>query len=105
MLGEVRVIFILVWIFFAAHEQHVLQIMAEPLRRAKRVPGTVTTLSDHDTSVVKAAHYLQLVRILEAANSNCHSCRCLLDWAFGASLPSSSLCMSCHIARVNQCGA
>ena len=80
MLGEVRVIFVLVWILFAAHEQHVLQVMAETLRRAKRVPGTVTTLSHHETSVVKAAHYLHLVRILEAANSNCHRCRCLLDW-------------------------
>ena len=31
MLGEVRIVFILVWILLAAHEQHVLQIMAETL--------------------------------------------------------------------------
>ena len=33
MLGEVRVIFILVWVLLAAHEQHVLQVVAETLCR------------------------------------------------------------------------
>lgn len=33
MLGKVRVVFILVWVLFAAHEQHVLQVMAETLCR------------------------------------------------------------------------
>lgn len=32
MLCEVRVILILVWVLLAAHEQHVLQVMAETLQ-------------------------------------------------------------------------
>lgn len=33
MLSEVRVVFVLVRVLFAAHEQHVLQVMAETLCR------------------------------------------------------------------------
>lgn len=48
MLCEVRVIFILVWILLAAHEQHVLQVMAEPLCRETCMPGKGKASTSYD---------------------------------------------------------